>query len=352
MLSFLVIENYSDVIIGLIIGVCFIILAKLANFILAKFVIKLTKNTKTTLDDKILEAIKTPIFFIIVLVGIYFALIQLNILSKYLAIIEKTYAALYILIAAILITRIINAIIKWYAEEFAIKTETKLDTEFLPIIRKVIIGFIYASAIIILLKEIFNVEIGPLLAGLGIAGLAVALALQQTLTDFFAGVQIVADRAIKIGNYVELENGIKGYIEDIGWRTTKIKKIDNNMVVIPNSKLAQSIVTNYYAPEKEMSIAIPCGVSYDSDLEKVEKVTIEVAKEIQQNVPGAIKNFEPFIRYNNFGDSNIEFSVILRVNTFVDRYLVTHEFIKKLKKRYDEEGIEISFPVRNVYFKK
>jgi len=175
--------------------------------------------------------------------------------------------------------------------------------------------------------------------------------LQDTLSNFFAGVYLVADMPIRIGDYIELDNGMKGYVEDIGWRSIRIKTLPNNYIIIPNSKLAQSIITNYYAPEQEMSVVVPCGVSYDSDLEKVEKVTIEVAKEVQQNVPGAVKNFEPFIRYNEFGDSNINFSIILRVERFVDRYLVVHEFIKKLMARYNKEGIEISFPVRNIYFK-
>lgn len=341
-----------DVIIGLTIIFIFVILAKFINFFIAKFLIKIVKKTKTSLDEKILDVIKKPIFIIIVFIGVYFALIQLNIFSKYHSEINKIYAAFYILIILLLITRVVNAILKWYAEDFASKTETKLDNEFLLVIRKIIFGFIYAIAIIILLKEIFNVEIGPLLAGLGIAGLAVALALQDTLSNFFAGIHIIADRMIKIGNYIELENGIKGYVEEIGWRTTKIRMLDNNIVIIPNSKLSQSIIINYYAIQQEMSITIPCGVSYNSDLEKVEKVTIEVAKEIQQNVQGAVKNFEPFIRYEKFGDSNIEFNVILRVNKYVDKYIVIHEFIKKLKQRYDKEGIEISFPVRNVYLKK
>ncbi|MFN3528122.1 MAG: mechanosensitive ion channel family protein, partial [Candidatus Altarchaeaceae archaeon] len=336
-----------DVITCLIIIIIFLILAKIIEFFVMRL-IKISKTTKTNLDDKILQTVRIPILILVIFAGIYFGLIQLNILSKYHQEIDKFFAAFYILVIALLITRIINSIFKWYAEEFALKAGTKIDKEFLPILKKIVNGFVYAIATIILLKEIFNIEIGPLLAGLGIAGLAVALALQDTLKNLFAGMHIIADGSIKFGNYIELENGMKGYVEDIGWRTTKIRSIDNNLIVIPNSKLAQSIVVNYYATQEEVSVVVPCGVSYNSDLDKVEKVTIEVAKEIQNIVPGAVKNFEPFVRYNKFGDSNIEFNVVLKVNNYRDKSIIMHEFIKKLKKRYDEEGIEISPPIRNV----
>lgn len=345
------IENYWDVVIALTIIAISAIFARLLNFILEKFIVKLVKKTKTRLDDEILKVIKLPLFLIILLIGIYFALMELTVLSKYYSLIQKIFAVVFILIAALFLTRIVNVVIRWYTAEFALKTETKFDEQFLPIIRKIIIGFVYAIAVMFILSEVFNIEITPLLASLGIAGLAVALALQDTLSNFFAGVYLIADRPIRIGDYVELDNGMKGYVEDIGWRSVRIKTLPNNYIIIPNSKLAQTIITNYYSPEQEMSVVLPCGVSYDSDLEKVEKITIEVGKEIQQSIPGAVKNFVPFIRYNNFGDSNIDFSIILRVEKFVDQYLLVHEFIKKLKMVYDKEGIEISFPVRSVYLK-
>ncbi|PKP57629.1 MAG: mechanosensitive ion channel family protein, partial [Candidatus Altiarchaeales archaeon HGW-Altiarchaeales-2] len=305
------IENYLDVVIALIIITVSAIVAKLVSFILEKIVTKWVKKTKTTLDDEILKVIKLPVFLTILFIGTYIALMQLNILLAYHQEIQKIFTVVFILIATISVTRVINGVIRWYTVEFALKTETKFDEQFLPVMRKIVIGFVYAIAIMLILRQVFGIEITPLLASMGIVGLAVALALQDTLSNFFAGVYLIADRPIRIGDYVELENGMKGYVEDIGWRSVRIKMLSNNYIIIPNSKLAQSIITNYYAPEQEMSIVVPCSVSYDSDLEKVEKVTIEAAKEIQQNVAGAVKNFEPFIRYNKFDDSNINFSIIL-----------------------------------------
>jgi len=219
------------------------------------------------------------------------------------------------------------------------------------LLKKIILGFVYVIAGIYVINVIFGVEITPLVAGLGIAGLAVALALQDPLSNFFSGIFIIADGRIKIGDYIELNDKKEGYVEDIGWRSICIRTLGNNRIIIPNSKLSQSIITNYYNIEEQMNVLVSCGVSYNSDLKKVEGITVAVAKEVQQNVPGAVKNFEPFIRYKVFGESNINFDVYLRVEKFVDQYLVVHEFIKKLKERYDKEGVEISFPVRNIYYK-
>ena len=180
----------------------------------------------------------------------------------------------------------------------------------------------------------------------------VGLALQNTISNFFAGLYVISERGINVGDFLELDNGISGWVEDVGWRSTRIRTLPNTIVIIPNSKLAESVIINQSLPEKQMSAVVECGVAYTSDLERVEKITLEVARKIQKEVPGAVRTFEPFMRYHTFGDSNINFSVILRVEKPGDRYLVIHEFIKALKKRYDEERIEISWPVRKIYYGK
>lgn len=127
--------------------------------------------------------------------------------------------------------------------------------------------------------------------------------------------------------------------------------LPNNLLIIPNAKLVSSQITNFYLPETEMAVLVQVGVSYQSDLEKVERVTIEVAKQVLQEVEGGVKEFDPFIRYHTFSDFSINFTVILRVKEYVSKYLITHEFIKRLHRRYQQEGIEIPFPIRTVYLK-
>ncbi|MFQ6105088.1 MAG: mechanosensitive ion channel family protein [Candidatus Glassbacteria bacterium] len=191
-----------------------------------------------------------------------------------------------------------------------------------------------------------GVSITPLLTTLGVGGLAVALALQDTLSNLFSGFYITMARNIRQGDFIRLESGEEGYVVDIGWRASVIRMLPNNVVIIPNSKLANSIITNYYLPEKEMSVLVQVGVHYDSDLEHVERVTIETARECQKSVDGAIPTHEPFIRYHTFDSSSINFSVILRTGEFTGNYLLKHEFIKRLQARYREEGIVIPFPIR------
>ena len=187
-----------------------------------------------------------------------------------------------------------------------------------------------------------------MIATLGVGAVAVGLALQGTLSNLFAGARILSDRPVNIGDFVELDNKLSGFVEDISWSSTRIKTTSDTMVVVPNSKLADSIITNYSMPHNETSIVVQCGVSYKSNLEKVEKITLDVARRIQKTVPGAVKDFKPLIRFHTFGDSNIMFSIVLRAENFVDKHLITHALIKELKKRYDKEKIHISSPVISV----
>lgn len=194
-----------------------------------------------------------------------------------------------------------------------------------------------------------GVSITPLLTALGVGGLAVGLALQDTLANLFAGIHILVSRQVRPGDFVRLDSGEEGYIQDITWRYTTIRQLPNNMVVVPNAKLASAIVHNFYLPDPEQAVLVPVGVSYASDLANVEAVTVAVAKEVLAEVQGGVTTFEPFIRYNAFSDSSINFNVIMRGREFVDQHLIRHEFIKRLHRRYQAERIEIPFPQRTLH---
>jgi small-conductance mechanosensitive channel len=206
---------------------------------------------------------------------------------------------------------------------------------------------------VLIMLQSLGISITPIITALGVGGLAVALALQDTLSNLFSGLQILISRQLRPGDYIRLDTGEEGYVADITWRNTTIRALPNNMIVVPNAKLASSIiVTNYYMPEQEMSVLVQVGVAYESDLEKVEKVTIEVAKEVMKEVPGGVPEFEPFTRYHTFADFSINFSVILRAKEVVDQYLIKHEFVKRLHRRYLKEGIQIPFPIRTIHMKE
>lgn len=209
---------------------------------------------------------------------------------------------------------------------------------------------ILALGLLIVLDSL-GVKIASLLAALGIGSLAVALGLQDTLANLFAGVYVTLSKHISLGDYIRLENGEEGYVADIGWRATTIRMLPDNVVIVPNAKLSQSIITNYYLPDKELAVLAEVGVDYATDLERVERVTCEVARDVMNTVQGGVPEFEPLVRYHAFGDSSIQFSVVMRAKEFVDQFLIKHEFIKRLHKRYRQEGITIPFPVRTIVTK-
>jgi small-conductance mechanosensitive channel len=201
---------------------------------------------------------------------------------------------------------------------------------------------------LLVVLDTIGVSITPLLASLGVGSVAVALALQDTLGNFFGGLYILADKPIRIGDFVSIEGGSQGYVDRIGWRSTRIKLPSNNTVIVPNSKIAGSQITNFDLPVAEIGFGLDLGVSYESDLEKVERITLEVAKEVLGRVPGGVTVPAPVVRFHTFADSSINFTVILRAAKFDDIGPIKHEFVKALHKRYDREGISIPYPQRVV----
>jgi small-conductance mechanosensitive channel len=308
---------------------------------------KFASKTRSKLDDILLSALNLPLVLLIFVSG---ALILERItpiskeaeLTNYFIIALK---ATTIVAVVIFFDRLLRNLINTYSEKIEILKTSKGLTQ--GIIRIIVIGL----GLLILLDS-FGVSITPVLASLGIGSLAVALALQPTLENFFSGIQIVIDKPIQVGQFIKLDSGEEGYVYKIGWRSTWVRMLPNNTVVIPNKVLVNSKVLNYYYPQQEMAVLVQVGVHYESDLKHVERVTIEVGKEVMKEVKGGVPEFEPFIRYHTFADFSINFTVILRCKEFVDNYLIKHEFIKRLHERYAEEGINIPYPIRAINYKQ
>lgn len=338
----------ADFLAALGIFVFSLVLAKVSVMLMELYKSKIASMTKTTLDDDVIAAMETPVVFAIILAGFHTAILRSNLFpfSDH-VLLGRILYSLWVVVAAFFIIRIGTTFLKWFDEKAPERQKLMLK-EIFPIVKQTWRLTVVAIAVLMILDG-FDVSITPLLASLGIAGLAVALAFQDTLANFFAGVYIVADRPVQTGDYVVLEPGSEGYVERIGWRSTRIRTLGNNTIVVPNSKLAQSTIKNYSFPSKETALAMDCSVAYGSDLGRVEKVTVEVAKKVLSKTEGGMKNFEPFIRYTSFGESGINFSAILRVDEFADKSLVAHEFVKALHERYLKEGIEIPYPKRHVY---
>jgi small-conductance mechanosensitive channel len=213
--------------------------------------------------------------------------------------------------------------------------------------RNIAWGLIAVLGLLVTLNGL-GLSIAPMLTALGVGGLAVALALQEPLANFFAGVFLTLAGQIRLGDYVQLDSGHEGCIVDFSWRSTRLRMLANNLVIVPNAKLAQAIVVNYHLPSPDLAVLVEVGVDYASDLAHVERVVADVGRTVMADVPGGVAEFEPFIRYHTFADSSVNFTVILRGRQFADQYLIKHEFVKRLHARFDREGIVIPFPIRTI----
>lgn len=302
-----------------------------------------SNKSKTQLDDIIVDSIKAPLTIWFLIFGLYLALEYSNVPASLAHMINKILLILAVFSVTYTLANIAGNSIKTYSAR--IKTALPVTSLTQNLSRIIIFGV----GILIILSNL-GISIAPILATLGVGGLAVALALQDTLSNLFAGFYVIVSRQITVGDYIKLDSGEEGYVADITWRTTKIKMLPNNIILVPNEKLTKAIVTNYYLPDKEMAVLVNMGVHYNSDLNKVENITREVAKNVMGEAPGGVPEFEPFIRYDSFGDYSINFTVILRAKEFVDQYLIKHEFIKKLHERYNKEGIVIPYPIRTLHY--
>lgn len=306
---------------------------------------KWTEKTAFRWGSILIESLSFPINFLIFASGI-------TLLTNLFPLPDKVEALTTIALQGSIIFAIISfldRLIKGLMTEYAQKGVLGHVSQ--GIAQGLIRGFVIGIGVLIFL-DLIGISITPILASLGIGSLAVALALQDTLSNFFAGLYVAVDRPVQIGDLVKLESGQEGYVIDIGWRSTRIRALPNHVVIIPNSKLMGSVITNYDLPDKEVAVTVEVGVHYDSDLARVEKVTLEVAKEVMKGSAGGVASFNPLVLYHTFDDSSINFTVVLRSKDFDRAKDVKHEFIKRLHERYRKEGIVIPFPTRTLELSK
>ena len=299
-----------------------------------------TVARKTGLSHDLLQQIFRGIPTLVgMLFGLYAAIEILAIPPRPLLFLQKLFHSLWILTLTLLIAHLGSGYLK---QKFGRSSKTFASTSILATTVDIAVYSIGAM----FLLESFGVAISPLLTALGVGGLAVALALKDTLANLFSGINILMSKQIKMGDMVKLSTGEEGQVVDMNWRNTTIKTSTENMIIIPNEKFASSTITNYAQPFAECSIAIPIGVSYESDLGHVETVTIAVAEEVLRDVAGGVQGFAPFVRYTGFAEAGITLNVILRVKTVTDQHLIRHEFIKRIYARYRQEGIVIPYAYR------
>ncbi|MEZ5400456.1 MAG: mechanosensitive ion channel family protein [Bryobacteraceae bacterium] len=317
----------------------------IARQILFRKLRKLAAATKVRIDDVLLDSLRFPVLLWMLILAIHVATQNADLSPRASALVAKTLLVLWMVSVTWTLANLAGKVVILYGDRLQGALPVTTITQSLAVILVAVTGGL-------LILNALGISIAPILTALGVGGLAVALALQDTLANFFAGFYISVSGQIRLNDYVKLDSGDEGYITDIGWRTTVLRTLPNNAVLIPNAKLAQAIVTNYHLPNQPMSLLVPVGVSYDSDPDHIERILIDEATAAAGEVPGLLADPAPFVRFiPGFGDSSLNFTLICRVKEFVDQYLVQHELRKRIFARFRREGVEIPFPIRTVYLR-
>jgi small-conductance mechanosensitive channel len=208
------------------------------------------------------------------------------------------------------------------------------------LIRNIVRLIVIAGGLLVVLNEL-GIEIRPMLAALGVGGLAVALALQEPLANLFAGLFVSLAGQVRIGDHVKLDSGVEGKIVDFNWRSTWLEVAGGSVAVVPNSKLSQAIVTNFNLPNPELAIPIDFTIRYDEDAAQAERTALEVAALVMRDSPGSAKHFEPTVRFHTFADLGLRGTVTLRAATWGDQGLIRHRFVMAMHDRFRTDGIEL-----------
>ncbi len=296
-------------------------------------------------DDLILSALRGPSITWTLALTTFVGLQVSDLPPKYVVVLGKAINVLLVLSVTAALANLAGKALRAYVRRAELPIPTTGLAYGLTRAIIVIIGLLICLSVL-------GISVTPLLTALGVGGLAVALALQDTLSNLFSGMHILMEKSVRVGDFVRLETGQEGYVTDITWRTTRIRMLPNNVVVIPNSKLSQSVVINYHLPEKRMSLRIPVSVSYDADPEDVERLLTEEALRAVGQVPGLLGDPEPFVRFiPGFGESSLDFTLICQVEEFTEQYLVQHELRKRIFRRLKREGIEIPYPQRTLHLR-
>ena len=313
-------------------------------------IVRFTHRTPTDLDSRLVKSVRWPTTLGFVVLGAYLAFtVPLDLTESQQSQVDTVGQALGVMIVITVVVGLLSSAIDWYLASLATSATRVVDLRLLPLIRRAGGVIIYAIGGL-LLMDVLGINISPLIAGLGLGGLAVALAIQPTLANLFAGTYVMTEGVIATGDYIQLENGLKGYVVEVGWRSTRIRDWRNNLVVVPNSKFAETIITNFQQPTHAVNVYFECGTSYDSDLYRVEEICLEVMDTVVDSHPMAIKEYGKYFAFDNFGDSNVNFWLFVQATDRWGSFVVQSDMMKLLHKRFQEEGIVINYPVRTLQF--
>ena len=342
--------EWHDLLVSLGIVIAAVVFAVLFSRILFRLMLRVASVFPGELDDHLVSTAKGPVTAYIILLGVYLAIkIPLELPHTIDTVVDRVFSVAAIAVGAYMINVMGTSGLIWLQEYLASTPAANTSSWALPLARRSLLLVVAAMAIMVSL-DVLGVNITPLIAGLGIGGLAVALAIQPTLSNLFAGTYVITEGVVSPGDYIDMDGGVSGYVVDVNWRSTRLRTWGNNLVIIPNSRFADSVITNYSKPDEHVNVYLTCGVAYESDLGRVEQVGQEVMERVLAEHPGAVLDYGAYFGYENFGESNVDFWLFVQSNDRLASFEVRSELIKQLHARLTEEGITINYPVRTLHF--
>ncbi len=321
-----------------------LIVAFIVKLITNKVLKPWAKRTKTKVDDLIIKSISSIVFYIIIILGFKFGFQHFEF---DVAIYHNVVDTLFIVIVSVLIIKIISNFAKHWLKEWAAKTKSTADDRLIPLVAK-ILKVVTIILAFIFIFDVWDINISPLLATAGIAGLAVGFAVKDSLANILGGIQLVLDKTFKVGDKIQLESGEMGVILDIGIRSTKLKTYDNEVIYIPNGNLANAKVKNFTVPDLSIRVNVNFGVVYGSDPERVQQVVLEALK----NIDTVLEDPEPVVQFMQMSDFSLDFIARAWVASYTEAYFMKIKMTEEIYKALNKANIGIPFPTRTVYTKK
>ena len=310
-----------------------------------RFILRtVAQMTKTDVDDILIRAAKNVVTYTLPVIGLMAALTPLALQTVI------PQRLLFTLLAVLLMRGAINLVgdlSEWLEKTAAKRTVSTLDEGLLPLLRKTLKTSIFVIGILIILGK-WGIQIGPLVGALGIGGLAIAMALNSSLSNIFAGIQLILDRSINVGDKVKLESGDLGIVLDIGLRSTRLQTYDNEVISLPNSQLANAQVKNFTKPDATIRVTVNFGVAYGSNIAEVRRVVLDAIKRLDD----IMQEPEPQVLFLNMNDFSLDMSARVWVDDYGKQFARKLEMTELVYNTLNESGIEIPFPTRTVYMKQ
>ena len=322
----------------------FVILSWLVRHIYKVVFLRIARKTVTEADDRIFEATKWPLSMIVLLMGLRVAVVPLQLSERADSVLNNSVDSATIIIIALIVTSILNILIDTWGKKFTQKTESDVDDQLLNLFHKFINIFFFIIAFLFILSR-WDIQIGPLLASLGIVGIAIGFAVKDSLANIFGGIQLIMDKTFKVGDKVELEDGTVGVIQDISLRSTRLRTYDNELIIIPNGKLTNENVKNHVQPDLKVRARVPFSVVYGSDPKQVKKVVLQAIKKVEN----IMDDPEPDVLFMEMADFSLNFRAQFWVPRFDQKFSAKIQANGLIYEALNKAKIGIPFPTRTVY---